>query len=138
MARKDKKARRRPEIPVSSFSDIAFLLIIFFILATTLQQITGVNTEVPSGEKAESETETTPTVQLLNDQILFNEENVGMSGLGKKLAALNLAKKQKEDEKVVLLEAIGAVDYQRYFRTMASISAAGGVIAIVREDTEAK
>ena len=37
-------------------------------------------------------------------------------------------------EKVVLLEASGNVTYQNYFDVMASISAAGGVTAILQEE----
>ncbi len=58
MARKRRRHRRDhgcDDIPVASFSDIAFLLIIFFILATTLAKTRGFITELPSGEKSEKQ-----------------------------------------------------------------------------------
>ena len=134
MAAKHRKQRRSPEVPVSSFSDIAFLLIIFFILATTLVQITGVVTEIPSGEKAETQKEKeSTTVQLQGDRVLFDEQNVDMPQFRKELAKMNLHKKADE-EKIILLEASGNVTYQTYFDVVASISAAGGVTAILQEE----
>jgi len=134
MAARHRKQRRATEIPVSSFSDIAFLLIIFFILATTLVQITGVITEIPSGEKAEAQQkDESPNVQLQGNEIFFNEDRVDMKQFRQRLAKLNLHKKTGDD-KVILLEASGNVTYQDYFDVMASISAAGGVTAILQEE----
>ena len=133
MARRDKRRKREPDIPVSSFSDIAFLLIIFFILATTLAQLSGVVTDIPAGQKARTEVQTAANVELHNDVIRFNERVVDIRELRRELAMLNLHAKSGKD-KVVLLEAVGKVTYQTYFDVMASISAAGGVTAIVRED----
>jgi len=39
-----KKKKEAPGVPVNSFADIAFLLIVFFVIASTLSQITGVVT----------------------------------------------------------------------------------------------
>jgi len=134
MAARHRKQRRATEIPVSSFSDIAFLLIIFFILATTLVQITGVITEIPSGEKADSQqNDESPNVQLQGSKIFFNEDRVDIKQFRQRLAKLNLHKKTGDD-KVILLEASGNVTYQDYFDVMASISAAGGVTAILQEE----
>ena len=119
---------------ISAFSDIAFLLIIFFILATTLVQVTGMVAEIPSGEKSEAKEEKeTASVQIQGDRVLFNEKHVEMDELRQKLADMNLPEKA-DDEKVVLLEASGNVTYQTYFDVMASISAAGGVTAILQEE----
>jgi len=133
MAPKHRKQRRDSEVPVSAFSDIAFLLIIFFILATTLVQVSGVITEIPSGEQAQTQQEEeTPTVRLQGDRVLLGEKRVDMKELRRSLAKMKLHEKAG-DAKVVLLEASGNVTYQNYFDVMASISAAGGVTAILQE-----
>jgi len=75
----------------------------------------------------------TPTVQLTSGKILFNEQEVSGPALRERLLDLQLSKKQGE-EKIVMLEAAGKVDYQSYFEAMAAISAAGGVVAIVEEE----
>jgi biopolymer transport protein ExbD len=136
MTTRHRKKRRDIEMSISSFSDIAFLLIIFFILATTLVQVSGVINEIPSGEQSQSEQDLeSPTVQLENGRVLFNEKQVDMAELRRKLAELKL-RERADDDKVVLLEASGNVNYQSYFDVMASISAAGGVTAILQEEDE--
>jgi len=134
MARRHPKKRREAEIQVSAFSDIAFLLIIFFILATTLVHVTGIVADMPSGENTKKEEEKkTATVSIVNDQILIDDKNVTIKELRKRLADMKLPAKSEED-KVVLLTASGHVTYQTYFDVMASISAAGGVTAILQEE----
>jgi biopolymer transport protein ExbD len=66
---------------------------------------------------------------------MFNEKQIDMRELRKQLAELKLPEKT-ENERVVLLEASGNVTYQSYFDVMASISAAGGVTAILQEEEE--
>ena len=132
--KKHRKQRRDSDVPVSAFSDITFLLIIFFILATTLVQVSGVVTEIPSGEQAQTQQEDeTPTVKLEGDRVLLNEKHVDMQELRRRLTTMKLDQKTGDD-KVVLLEAAGNVTYQTYFDVMASISAAGGVTAILQEE----
>ena len=136
MARKHRKHRRESEIPVGPFSDIAFLLIIFFILATTLVQVSGVLTDIPSGQQSEQkQDDKTPTVKLQGDRVTFNDNQVDIKQLRSRLAKLKLSQKAG-DAKVVLLEASGSVKYQTYFDVMASISDAGGVTAILQEEKE--
>jgi biopolymer transport protein ExbD len=131
---RQRKHRRDSEVPVSAFSDIAFLLIIFFILATTLVQVSGVVTEIPSGEQSQDQQEAeTPTVALKGDRVFLGEKRVNMKQLRRRLAEMKLHEKTGDD-KVVLLEASGEVKYQNYFDVMASISAAGGVTAILQEE----
>ena len=131
-----RKEKRELEIPTDSVSDIAFLLIIFFILTTTLSKLTGFTAELPSGAAAQQQAAKTdaktPTVQIANGKLLFNEQEVTPAALRERLLDLRLDTKQGE-EKVVMLEAAGKVDYQTYYATMAAISGAGGIVAIVEE-----
>ncbi|NDC63218.1 MAG: biopolymer transporter ExbD [Planctomycetia bacterium] len=132
-----RKEKRDLEIPTDSVSDIAFLLIIFFILTTTLTKLSGFTAELPSTDASKQEaakTEAkTPTVQLANGKLLFNEQEVPMAVLKDRLLDLRLGSRQGS-EKIVLLEAAGKADYQTYYEAMAAISAAGGVVAIVEEE----
>lgn len=132
-----RQEKRDLEIPTDSVSDIAFLLIIFFILTTTLSKLTGFTAELPSAAAARQQAAQTdaktPTVQLANGKLLFNEQEVSMAALGERLLDLRLGNKQGE-ERIVMLEAAGKVDYQAYYAAMAAISAAGGIVAIVEEE----
>jgi len=136
MPRHHKHKKESPEIPVSSFSDIAFLLIIFFILATTLAQMKGIVTEIPAGKKAEKKEDKTTSIQMITDtNIRFNEKKMDIEAIRAKLASMNLHEKS-DSERIVQLEAVGNVEYQTYFEVLTAISAAGGVTVIVKEDED--
>lgn len=135
-SRHGSRARRKPtepEIPTASFGDIAFLLIIFFLLATTLVQTRGITARMPSGEKSDAPADKTPSIQMKGETIIFNDKPLDIAGLRTELAALDLATRA-EDDRVVLLETAAQVDYQAYFEVMTAVSRAGGVIALVREE----
>jgi biopolymer transport protein ExbD len=134
MERRQKK--REVEVPTDSLSDVAFLLIIFFILTTSIQRLAGFTTELPSGEKNQTQTqqsEKTPTVAINDSQISLDDKPISFEELRKYLAGLNLTTKSG-NERVILLDAEGSINYQQYFEVMASISSAGGVIGILTEE----
>ena len=131
---KREKKHRNGEIPTNSFSDIAFLLIIYFLVATTLVKVKTITAEMPTGEKnAESQSDKTPTINLRAGDIHYNDKKVDIEELNLKLAELDLLSKDPS-KRVILLESVGGTPYQDYFQALATISAHGGVVAIVEED----
>lgn len=130
------KKRRESAIATDSLSDIAFLLIIFFILATSIQKIAGFRTDLPSGQRdqqVQKADDKTPTIGLKDGHILYDEQQITLDDLRKKLAALRLLERS-EDRRVVLLDAAPDTGYQTYFEVMAAITAAHGVIGILTEE----
>jgi biopolymer transport protein ExbD len=134
MASRKSAKDRDVEPDVTSFSDLAFLLIIFFILTTAFTQIAGVKADIPSGRKSEQKSEKTTTVSLTGKKILLDDKEMDMADLRKKLANMELDKKKQPEERIILLEATDDVEYQRYFEVLTAIGAAGGVVAIVEEE----
>lgn len=128
------KKHRSGDIPVGSFSDIAFLLIIYFLVATSLTKLKGITADLPSGEKAEqAESSKTPILNLRGEQMFFNDKPVQMEELKARLRALELAQAEGNG-KVIMLESTPDTPYQSYYEAMATISEHGGVIAIVEEE----
>jgi len=128
------KKHRTGEIPTGSFSDIAFLLIIYFLVATTLVKVKSITADLPTGEKAtQTQSEKTPIVNLRGEDIFFNDKKVTIDVLNQRLSALELGK-QEGNKKVVMLESSKGTIYENYFNALAAISANGGVVAIVEED----
>ena len=128
------KKHRTGEIPTGSFSDIAFLLIIYFLVATTLVKVKSITSDLPSGEKSsQTQSDKTPTIQLRGGQIMFNDKKMDLAELNKRLAALDLAE-QEGQKRVILLESAKDTPYQNYFQALAAISANGGVVALVEDD----
>ena len=131
---KGEKKHREGEIPTGSFSDIAFLLIVYFIIATTLLKVKSITADMPAGEKSsQSQSDKTPIVNLRGAEIFLNDKPVDIAGLNDRLAALELFDKEPKD-RVIMLESARGTAYGNYFQAMASISANGGVIALVKED----
>ncbi len=135
MPRKKKSKFRRDKLPVEAFSDIAFLLIIFFILVTSLTKHKGFLTDIPAGQKTEQKQDKIPSVNIKDNIVLFEGNAVSMDELRTKLKELNLGEKKDPQQKMVMLEATGRASYQNYFASMAAIDAAGGIVTIVKEDT---
>lgn len=128
------KKHRTGEIPTGSFSDIAFLLIIYFLVATTLVKVKSITADLPAGEKSsQSQSSNTPTVSLKGDLIMFKDKKVDLGELNDRLAALDLFK-QEGSKKIILLESTKETPYNNYFQVLAAISANGGVVALVEDD----
>jgi biopolymer transport protein ExbD len=132
-----KKKNRDMAIPTDSFSDIAFLLIIYFLVATSLVKVKSITADLPAGEKSNSvQSDKTPTINLRGNEIFFNDKPLTIEALNQRLAELELGKLDPE-KRVVLLESTSGTVYQNYFQALAAISANGGVVALV-EDSKSK
>lgn len=128
------KKHRDGEIPTGSFSDIAFLLIIYFLVATTLLKVKTITADLPSGEKsAQAQSEKTPIVNLRGLEMFFNDKQVSMADLEARLLALELRDKEPS-QRVIMLESARGTPYENYFKALAAISENGGVVALVEEE----
>ena len=128
-----RKEQINTEIDVGSFSDIAFLLIIFFILTTTFVKIAGNKIQIPSGSDEQSEVEQKQlSVTLTAESILYGEnaKNVSIDELRAALAKETFETKE-EDDRMVVLETDGAVLYERYFQVVMAINDSGGVLTLI-------
>lgn len=137
-----RKDRAKAEIETGSFSDISFLLIIFFVLTTTFEKMSGRAVDIPSAappeQQVQKEDKKTPTVNILADRILFGidkseGESVSLSELKARLMKLGLGAKS-EKERVVIVEMAEDVSWDRYFKVVTTIAETGGVVAIVEGD----
>ena len=129
--------RRRGEessgIDVSAFADIAFLLIIFFILTTTFLKTAGNRMEIPSGkEDPQQAEEKNLTVNLSENQIRYGEkaEVVTIEELRDRLLAKEFKTKDPSD-RIVILDSGPEVPYQLYFDVVVAITDADGVLALL-------
>jgi biopolymer transport protein ExbD len=128
------KKHRSGEIPTGSFSDIAFLLIIYFLVATTLVKVKTITADLPTGEKtSQPQSDKTPIVNLRGMEVFFNDRPVSMEELDARLAALELAA-EDPSKRVIMLESASGTLYENYFQALASISEHKGIVAIVEED----
>lgn len=131
---KQEKKHRDGTIPTDSFSDIAFLLIVYFLVATTLVKVKSITADLPAGEKStQAQSDKTPIVNLRGPEVFFNDKPVKIPELNDRLAALDLHN-QEGEKRVIMLESAKGTPYENYFQALATISANGGVVAIVEEE----
>ncbi len=139
------KSKRRlqltTEIDVGAFSDIAFLLIIFFILTTSIIRISGQQLDLPTGEQSkEKQKENTLTIYINGARIHYGEADnapvVSLLELRTRLLEADLKNKLDSKERMVILDSTKDVVYDLYFQVVSTISNAGGILALVEEDVK--
>jgi biopolymer transport protein ExbD len=129
------KARQRQDtdIDVTSFSDIAFLLIIFFILTTTFVKPEGRQLNIPSGTSDPAKKEQKQlTVILSPGEIRYGDQGrvVSLEQLREALQREKLPTRS-EEQRIVVVEAKVNVPYDEYFQVVMAISRAGGVLGLL-------
>ena len=84
----EKKKKRHNDIPMASLADIAFLLLIFFLVTTTIDVDRGIGLTLPAkGEETEVRTKNIANL-LINAQgeVLLDNEPVPVSDVNKVIA----------------------------------------------------
>lgn len=135
-----RKTFRDPNVDVTSFSDIAFLLIIFFILTTTFVRIAGSQMNIPAGASDPQRVqEKQLTVNLKPAEIRWGEESqvLTLPELRATLVKENLLARAP-DKRIIIVDSAPEVPYEEYFQVVTAIAKAGGVIAIMDQEEEAK
>ena len=132
LKRKDKPSG---DVDLTAFSDLAFLLIVFFVLTTTFLRPEGASLSIPSqtSDPSEKPTHEIPRIYLSSDRVMFDNKPTTVEGLRQNLFKMNFPSRV-EDQRVVILESTSDVPFERYYRIVTAISKAGGVLAIVESD----
>ncbi len=132
-----RKPRERvsPEIPLSSMADVAFLLIIFFMVTTSFIKTTGFKLEVPASKKsAQKRVRKNITVTLAPEKIYLASTGASRQVKGTELAKVlgdELRGIKNPEERIVVLECRNKVPYEQYIWVVDAIQKAGGILAVV-------
>ncbi len=112
--------------------DIAFLLLLFFILATTFLKAAGSRMEIPAGQNSQSQA-TSLTVNISASDIRWGEKAtaVTIDQLRSLLVAERLSERKDASQRLVVLDSATDVPFQRYFEVIMAINQAGGVLALI-------
>jgi len=126
---------------VTAYSDIAFLLIIFFILTTSFSVPLGRVIDMPSAAKPEvdKKEDRIPSINVLADRVMFGfgiedegSREITTMELRMELAQFGFPLRPEED-RMVVVEVAEDVTYQRYYEIVMMVAEAGGIVAIVRD-----
>ena len=131
-----KMARRRPPapyIPFISLADIAWQIIIFFLLAATFAKNDSLNLEIPgaSSDKTKSAAPTI-TVQAGENAILVNGDRIAPEQLEGRIKQLLAGKKSEADRAGIVL-AKNDLPVQQHVDVMYAVQRAGGILVMSEE-----
>ena len=119
------------EPSASATSDIAFILIIFFLVCASVQQEDGRPQEIPNSDK-ERQSKNPIRVGLERDHIKLNGEVMAMKKFEENLLDL-ISRRVSEAEKTVAVRCSPTVPYDRWINVTAAIEKAGGTITLMRK-----
>lgn len=123
--------------PGSASSDIAFILIIFFLVCASVQPEDGHDQDLP---RAEAEQETSR--QSKNLEVSITPSTIVLNGSPLQEAAFaerlrkELAERRNEADRVVVLKSASDTPYTRWIEVSRAIDDAGGLLTLeVTEET---
>ena len=122
------------EPPSTATGDIAFNLIIFFLVCASVQPDAGRKQTIPRSEKNEQqEKEEHIEVLVTRNTAAINGDVVRMAEFVPRLKNLLIGKPRPED-KIVVVKSKPDAEYQQWITVTSLIEEAGGIITIQREE----
>ncbi|MBI2190868.1 MAG: biopolymer transporter ExbD [Planctomycetes bacterium] len=112
------KTRAQPEIPTASMADIAFLLIIFFLVTTNFVKEKGLLMDLPNTDKEQQAPESKKkNLELFvgSKRILINGQEITMEDLLQRLNR-ELDGAASDSDRVVILKCDNDTPYERFVR----------------------
>src|SRR5688572_20949989 len=116
--------------------DIAFNLIVFFLICASTQPDSGRPQTLPSAEEAKQTQENKQNLEvvLLRDVTLLDGQRVDSAQLEARLKT-RFQGKTRPEERIVVLKSDKSAQYARWIAASIAIEKAGGTITIQREET---
>ena len=127
------------EPPAAATGDIAFILIIFFLVCASVQPDSGRRQDLPRSEEKEQKQEQSQNVevQITRDTVILNGDPMTKVAAFQAKLAQQLAGKSTEADRVVVVKSRQDTPYHWWIRVTGAIEAAGGVITLqIEEDRE--
>ncbi|HTN76553.1 MAG TPA: biopolymer transporter ExbD [Pirellulaceae bacterium] len=124
------------EPPSAATGDIAFNLIVFFLICASTQPDSGRAQTLPRAEQSkQQENNKNIEVALTRDAFLLDGVAVKATDLRAKLVQ-RFAGKQRQEERIVVLKSDKSTKYDHWMTASVAIEQAGGIITIQREETK--
>ena len=120
------KYKRRPpvEINSSSMADIAFLLLIFFLVTTTISMDKGINVVLPAGESKKKVLQKDLTTIIVDDsgEAIFKEPGAPIVTMNANqlymIKSLAIAALQKNKNMIFTVEVTPKSEYVNYIKVL--------------------
>ncbi|HYE18320.1 MAG TPA: biopolymer transporter ExbD [Tepidisphaeraceae bacterium] len=122
-----------PHIPFISLADIAWQIIIFFLIASTWAQNLALSVPMPSGSPANVANPTrTLSVRAGETHLTVNGADVSVEQLESYVAGL-LSGMSRDEDKAVIVFPDDDLTFQRNAEILYAIQKAGGIVIISEE-----
>ncbi len=134
-----RKCKLLVEPPSSATGDIAFNLIVFFLVCASIQPDSGRPQEIPRSEEDQEQKEEVENIEIaltgnLN-AVSLNGDTVRTSELGSRLTNL-LKSKTRPQDKIVIVKSKTDTPYHHWIDVTTEIEQSGGQITIQREEQQ--
>ena len=125
------------EPPSTATGDIAFNLIVFFLVCASVQPDSGRRQTLPRSETAGEKTPQAEHVEVLltRTAVAINGDVVRPDRFVPRLKTL-LAGKALPEDKVVVVKSKPEVPYHHWIKYTTLIEEAGGIITVLREEEQ--
>jgi|TARA_B100000676_G_scaffold64525_1_gene63997 biopolymer transport protein ExbD len=125
------------EPPASATSDIAFILIVFFLVCASVEPDKGRAQTLPRSEpeKEKEKQSQTLEVELTRNAVILNGNPMTPERFSESIA-LKLADKARDEDKIVAVKSRKEVAYSHWMDITGIIEDAGGVITLQLEETQ--
>ena len=125
------------EPPASATSDIAFILIVFFLVCASVEPDKGRAQTLPRSEpeKEKEKQSQTLEVELTRNAVILNGNPMTPERFSESIA-LKLADKARDEDKIVAVKSRKEVAYSHWMDITGIIENSGGVITLQLEETQ--
>ena len=129
-----KRGKMLIDPPASASSDIAFILIIFFLVCAAVQPETGLSQVLPKTEEKEEKTEQSKNIEvsITPSSIVLNGSPLQLPEFTRRLQ-LALQKKTREADRIVVVKSASDTPYPTWIRVSQIIEQSGGILTLELE-----
>ena len=121
--------------PEAATGDIAFILIVFFLVCASVQPDQGREQNLPRSEEQEEKKNQTknPTVLIKRGEVDVNDQRIKLAELPLKMSEL-LRGKERPEDRIVVVKSAKDTPYHFWIQITGQIEQAGGVITLQIEE----
>ena len=130
-----RRTRVLVEPPSHATGDIAFNLIVFFLVCASVQPDSGRPQTLPASETVENESQQSENIEvsLTRNAVIINGDPTPVKNLASRMAPL-LSGKSSPEERVVVVKSEADVPYKHWITVTSIIEDAGGIITLQLEE----
>jgi biopolymer transport protein ExbD len=126
-----KRGKLLVDPPACASSDIAFTLIIFFLVCAAVQPETGMSQALPKTEEKSEEREQSKNleVSITPSSIVLNGSPLQLPEFTRRIAA-ELKTKTREQDRIVVVKSAPDTPYPDWIGVSRAIDSAGGILTL--------